>query len=168
MILLIAWINYVNLETSRMITRIKEVGVRRIVGSSRKELILQFFIQYLCINTLATVMASLMVYLLLPYFQEVTGVPIQMVQLSMPLLWWISLGIFLTGTVVTGIYPALFLLKYNPIDSLKGKLASTSRGILLRKSLLTFQIVSSLTLMAFLMVAAVKPSLQLPMNRSFS
>lgn len=151
-ILVIAWINYINLETARFITRIKEVGVRRIIGSTKKELVLQFFIQYLCLNVAAALVACVLVYSVMPYFPFIAGVPIRAVQLSVPWLWLISLGIFISGTLLTGIYPALLLLKFNPVASLKGKLTRSVHGIFLRKSLLVFQFVSSITLIAFLMV----------------
>lgn len=70
----------------------------------------------------------------------------------MPWLWVISLGIFCLGTLVTGIYPAVLLLKFNPIALLKGKLTGSIQGVFLRKSLLIFQFVASLTLIAFLIV----------------
>jgi putative ABC transport system permease protein len=151
-ILIIAWINYINLETARFITRIKEIGVRRIIGSSKKELLLQFFVQYLCINILATLLAFIIVYATLPYYGFVTGVSIETVAPSVHQLWNISLAFFVTGTLATGIYPALFLLKFNPIASLKGKLTGTVQDIFLRKSLLVFQFLCSIILIAFLIV----------------
>jgi putative ABC transport system permease protein len=151
-ILIIAWINYINLETARFITRIKEIGVRRIIGSSKKELVLQFFVQYLCINILATSLAFIIVYTTLPYYGFVTGVSIHTVAPSVPHLWNISLVFFVAGTFATGIYPALFLLKFNPVASLKGKLTGRVQGIFLRKSLLVFQFLCSIILIAFLIV----------------
>jgi putative ABC transport system permease protein len=151
-ILIIAWINYINLETARFITRLKEVGLRRIVGSSKKELVIQFLVQFLLINMIAILLSSLIVYCGLPFYGFVTGIPIHSVQFSTHWLWVISLAIFCLGTFATGIYPALLLLKLNPIALLKGKLSGSIKGVFLRKSLLIFQFVSSLTLIAFLII----------------
>ena len=152
MILIIAWTNYFNLETARFITRRKEVGVRRIVGSSKKELVLQFFVQYLFINVIAILLSCLIVYTVLPFYEYVTGVPIHRLQFSISMLWLISLVIFCLGTFVTGIYPAVLLLRFNPIALVKGKQTGTIQGVFLRKSLLIFQFVSALILISFLVV----------------
>lgn len=150
--MLVAWINYINLETARFITRLKEVGLRRIIGSSKSELILQFFIQYLLVNLIAVFISCLLVYFVLPFYSFITGIPVNNLQLSIPLLWVISLSIFFLGTIVTGIYPVVLLLKFNPIASLKGKLTGSIQGVSLRKSLLVFQFVFSISLIAFLIV----------------
>lgn len=167
-ILIVAWINYVNLETACFITRIKEVGVRRIVGSSKKELVYQFLIQYLCISVIAALLACLIVYSALPYYHFITGVPIHAVRLAVPWLWVISLGIFITGTLITGIYPALLLLKFNPVASLRGKLTGGVQGVFLRKSLLVFQLVSSLALIAFLFVISQQLDFMREANRNIN
>jgi putative ABC transport system permease protein len=122
------------------------------VGSSKKELVFQFFIQYLCINVVATLIACLIGYVSLPYYGFVTGVPIHTIKFSATWLWGISMSIVATGTFVTGIYPALLLLKFNPVASLKGKLTANMQGAFLRKSLLVFQFVSSFALIAFLII----------------
>ena len=151
-ILIIAWINYINLETASFIARLKEVGVRRIIGSSKTELAVQFFIQYVLVNAISTFLACLIVYGVLPYYHFITGVTIHTITVASSWLWVTCLGIFLTGTLVTGVYPAFLLMKVNPVASLKGKLIGNFQSQFLRKSLLVFQFTSSLTLIAFLMV----------------
>jgi len=150
-ILLLAWINYINLETSRLITRTKEVGIRRIVGSAKSELILQFFIQYTCVNTLAAIVACMLVYISMPYYQYITGVPVTSVGAVASWIWITAFALFIMGTLISGIYPAVLLARFNPAQSLKGKLGNISKPVL-RRSLLSFQFVSSITLMAFLFV----------------
>ncbi len=150
-ILVLAWINYINMETSRLIARTKEVGIRRIIGSAKSDLVLQFFIQYSCINVLAATAACLLVYLSMPYYQYITGVPIASIGDIGIWIWVTALALFIAGTLISGIYPALLLARFNPVQSLKGKLGNISKPVL-RRSLLSFQFVSSITLMAFLFV----------------
>ncbi|MEX1241917.1 MAG: ABC transporter permease [Cyclobacteriaceae bacterium] len=151
-ILIIAWINYINLETARFITRIREVGVRRIVGSLKRELVLQFFIQYLCICLISSFLACFIIIGIWPYYQLITGVTMQGVEWSNSWLMGTSLGIFLTGTLVTAVYPGLLLTKLNLVACLKGNASENIRGAFIRKSLLIFQFVSSLLLIGSLLV----------------
>ena len=151
-ILLMAWINYVNLETSRYIARLKEVSIRRIVGSSKFQLIIQFLVQYFIICVLSFFLAAVTMYLLLPYYPVLTGIPLDSVTVSMPRLWiWASVYVG-AGILLAGIYPAIVLINFNPVATLKGKVGEIPGGGFLRRSLLTFQFVSSLVLLAFLLV----------------
>ncbi len=150
-ILILAWINYVNLETSQLLVRAREVGVRRIVGSSRMDLMLQFLIQYVCLSSLAILIATGIVYQAMPYFHFLTGAPIVSIGTGMPWIWVVAFSILITGALISGVYPVLLLIKFNPVQSLKGKIGNFS-GAFIRKSLLSFQFVSSITLLAFLLV----------------
>jgi putative ABC transport system permease protein len=150
-ILLIAWINYINLETSKFLTRMREVGVRRIVGSTRWQLVAQFFVQYLGVSVLAFLLAGLIVYLLLPYYPLITGVPIVAFSMGAPIPWMAAGIFFIVGAILTGIYPALFVVKFNPVLSLKGKVGNIHVAGL-KKTLLTFQFVTSIVLLAFLFI----------------
>lgn len=150
-ILVLAWINYINLEISRFISRIKEAGIRRIVGSAKIDLILQFFIQYACVNVLAFLVAIPLVYFSLPYYEYVTGISINSDSFISPRLLTIALSFFIVGIILSGLYPAILLSGFSPIQSLKGKLGNVSRPFL-RKSLLSFQFICSVTLMTFLFV----------------
>ncbi len=152
LILMMAWINYLNMETARFMRRAREVGVRRIIGSDKSDLAIQFLIEYLCINILSAVVALLMLQLLLPNFSYLTGISISQVKLISPVIWLMAIACFVVGSVVVGIYPALFLLKLNPVASLKGNFGSSQKGTTVKRILITIQFTSSLALIAFLLV----------------
>jgi putative ABC transport system permease protein len=151
-ILAIAWINYINLETGRFTLRIREVGVRRIIGSAKHQLLLQFFIEYSCLALAAVCIAGLIVYFFAPYFKMVTGLQMD------SLLDWNNkveigaLAVFVFGSFLVGIYPGVFLLKFNLIASLKGKLSGLATGVSFRKFLVSFQFIVSMVLVALVMV----------------
>ena len=150
-ILIIAWINYVNLETARFAARAREVSVRRIIGSGMSNLALQFLVEYFCVLFASIGLAAIVVSFLLPQFSYLTGVPVASLQWSEPSAWLTGLGILIAGSIVAGIYPALFLLRSNPVAALKGNFG-TSRGRTVRRSLIVIQFSSSLTLMACVLV----------------
>ena len=151
-ILVIAWINYVNFETARFTTRAKEIGIRRIVGSDKRALAMQFLAEYFCITVLSGVIAWAFLQLILPHFSFLTGIPISNIQWTTPTIWVSAFSLFVAGSILVGIYPALFLLKIDPIASIKGNFTSSSKGKVIRKSLITVQFVSSVVLLAFLFV----------------
>ena len=151
-ILLLAWINYVNIETARFIRRTKEVGVRRIIGSGKRDLGLQFLVEYGCTMALAAGLAWTLLLVILPRFTYLTGVPLATFQWSTPWIWLSAFGVFLAGSIIAGIYPAVFILKLNPMATLKGSLGEANRGGTLRKSLIVVQFTSSLVLLSFILV----------------
>ena len=150
-ILILAWINYINLETSQLLARVREVGVRRIIGSSRLDLMLQFLIQYVCLSFLAILIAAGIVYQTTPYFHFITGARFISFDSGIPWIWSLASSIVIFGAMISGVYPVLLMIRFNPVQSLKGKIGNFS-GVLIRKSLLSFQFVSSITLLAFLLV----------------
>jgi putative ABC transport system permease protein len=151
-ILVIAWINYVNLETARFVTRAREVGVRRIIGSGKADLTLQFLIEYFCILILAAIVAIVLVILIQPHFSSLTGIPVNNFQWLQPEVGLTSLTILLTGSFFVGVYPAIFLLRLNPVATLKGNFGGPNRGSIVRKSLIVVQFTVSLALIAFVLV----------------
>lgn len=151
-ILIIAWINYVNLETARFAARAREVSVRRIIGSAKSDLAIQFLIEYFCVLLIALSLAALMINIITPKFSYLTGIPIASVKVWEPKIWITGLAILMCGSVLVGIYPALFLLKLNPVSALKGNFSGTSRGRNVRRSLIVVQFSSSLILIACVLV----------------
>jgi putative ABC transport system permease protein len=151
-ILVIAWINYINLETARFVMRAREVGVRRIIGSGKSDLALQFLVEYFCVLIVAIHLAVLLVIFILPHFSYLTGIPIAKIQWPQPEIWLASLVVLLTGSFLVGIYPAIFLLRLNPVATLKGNFGGANRGSAVRKSLIIVQFCSSLILIAFVLV----------------
>ncbi|MEJ7646791.1 MAG: ABC transporter permease [Chryseolinea sp.] len=151
-ILIIAWINYINLETARFATRAREVSVRRIIGSAKSDLALQFFIEYFCVLVLSISLATLLMTFIIPRFSYLTGIPIDSIQWSQRSIWLIAFAVLVVGSILVGIYPSIFLLRLNPAASLKGKFGNTSGGRTIRKTLIIIQFSVSLILIACVLV----------------
>lgn len=127
-ILAIAWINYINLTVARSMERAREVGVRRVVGAFRKQLIHQFLFEALVMNLIAFILAVGLIELILPYFNQLVG---RTVTFSVWLMdyWWVLLVlVFIAGIFLSGYYPALALLNRKPITLLKGKFLHSKSG----------------------------------------
>ncbi|MDW7690355.1 FtsX-like permease family protein [Flammeovirgaceae bacterium SG7u.111] len=147
-ILLIAWVNYVNLSTSRAAERANEVGVRKAMGAYRGQLVKQFMFESVLLNLLATFIALALVSLLLPYFQELTQKPLSFAVFSQTWFWVALPTLFLIGAVLSGWYPSLVLSSYKPVAVLKGKFSSSKGGVLLRQGLVIFQFAATIVLVA--------------------
>ena len=145
-VLLIACINFMNLSTARSEKRAKEVGVRKAVGSGRKELIRQFLSESMLIASLALVFALLFVIVALPYFNKLTDKAMTL-QINNPVFW----GVMILFTIITGLlagsYPAFYLSSFNPVRVLKGNLKAGKSSSLPRKILVVAQFASSVILM---------------------
>ncbi len=147
-ILLIAWINYINLSTARSIERAKEVGVRKTMGAYRKQLIYQFLAESFVLNFLATIIGLIIVAVSIRYFNSLTNSVLSLDFLVKPEFWLVFSGIFLGGSVVAGIYPAFVLSSFRPASVLKGNLSGDKFGNQLRRVLVVFQFSASVTLIA--------------------
>lgn len=152
-VLVIAWINYVNLSTAKSLERSKEVGLRKVSGATKKQLITQFFFDAILVNLLSVMLAVCLLFVGIPYFENVTGKDISGV-LAMTGAWYsfsfwgIVLATLAIGILVVGLYPALLLSSFNPALVLKGKFYKSRSGIVLRKGLVVFQYVLSIFLIA--------------------
>ncbi len=145
-VLVIACINFMNLSTARSEKRAKEVGVRKAVGSSRKQLISQFLGESLFISFLAFLFALGIVALALPYFNKLTEKEMSL-HLGNPLFWIIMVGFTLLTGLLAGSYPAFYLSSFNPVNTLKGNLNIGRSDALPRKILVVIQFASSVILM---------------------
>ncbi len=125
LVLLIAWFNYVNLATARSETRAREVGVRKVIGSSRGDLLRQFLLEAGLLNVLAIFISLALAQILLPAFEQLAGKKIPFTLLQEPQLWAAILGVFLLGTVLVGLYPAFVLSAFRPSEALR---TSANRG----------------------------------------
>ncbi|WP_028523501.1 ABC transporter permease [Runella limosa] len=152
LILVIGWFNYVNLSTAQSLKRANEVGVRKVVGATQSHLVRQFLGESLLVNLLSFGLALLIVVLLQPFFNELIGTPLSFASLSATSVSAWGLGILLFGSLLSGGYTAFLLSSYNPIKTLKGQLAKTSGGGLLRKSLVVFQFAISVCLVVTTLV----------------
>lgn len=137
-ILLIACINFMNLATARSSRRAKEVGVRKVVGAMRSMLAGQFMGEALLIATLSAIMAVLLVTLLLPAFNNLTGKQMAL-PFSEPVFWAVICGLLVVTGLLAGSYPAFFLSSLNPVRILKGALKFDSSSVWVRQGLVVFQ-----------------------------
>ncbi|HEX3384317.1 MAG TPA: FtsX-like permease family protein, partial [Mucilaginibacter sp.] len=149
-ILLIACINFMNLSTAKAAGRMKEVGIKKVVGAGRSQLIMQFFSESLLLVLITTGIAIGIAWLLLPQFNLLTGKDIHLqFDLSMILM---LVGIVLFTGLISGSYPALYLSKFNPLAVLKGKLNTSLSELLARKGLVVFQFTLSVMLIVAVLV----------------
>jgi putative ABC transport system permease protein len=148
LIVTIGWVNYTNLATARSLERAREVGVRKVLGALRMDLIRQFLAESLLLNMLALVIAIALAFLLTPSFNRMIGdeaIP----SFRLPAAYGLSfLALFSTGAFLSGIYPAFVLSGYHPIAVLKGAFKSTTKGQWLRKGLIVGQFAVSIILIA--------------------
>lgn len=145
-IIAIAWVNYINLSTSRAISRAREVGVRKVLGSAKGQLVFQFLFESILVNLFAVIIAFTMLQIALPYFRDISGQPIVLNILSDYQFWLLLFGMFIVGSLLSGIYPAMVLSGFRPVLVLKGTLKNSSHGQWLRKALVIFQFASTIFL----------------------
>lgn len=146
-IIVIAWVNYINLATARAITRAREVGVRKAVGSQRRQLVVQFLSESALLNGLALIFAMLIVLVAIPGFNRLSGQQLSFSLFANSSFWYGLLALFVTGVFFSGLYPAFVLSGFKPVEVLKGKSRNTTQRTLLRKSLVVFQFAASLFLL---------------------
>jgi putative ABC transport system permease protein len=147
-VLVIAWINFVNLATARAIGRAKEVGIYKVVGATRSHLITRFLAEAALVNLISLTLAFGIVAATLTPFNTISGLSLDLSCLGRP--WFLELlaGLLIAGTLLSGFYPAWVLSSFKPVSVLKGKLKSSSGGTLLRKGLVVGQFVASVALIA--------------------
>jgi ABC-type antimicrobial peptide transport system permease subunit len=145
-ILLIACINFMNLSTARSVKRAKEVGLRKVVGSSRTSLVLQFFGESLLFSFLAMLVSLALLILLLSAFNDLTGKEIAF-PVAEPSFWAFMLVLLLATGIAAGSYPALYLSSLKPVRILKGVVRFTKGGLWFRQGLTVFQFAMSIVLL---------------------
>ena len=151
-ILVIAWVNYVNLATARAVERAKEVGVRKSIGAARGQLMWQFIAEAFVLNFLAILIAIALLSVAIPFFNMLSGKELTSSILVSAHLWVTVVGLFVIGSVFSGLYPALILSSYHPATVLKGSMKGSREGVFLRKGLVIFQFASSVILIAGTMI----------------
>lgn len=143
--MLLACINFMNLSTARSEKRAKEVGVRKVVGSHRNQLILQFFAESFLTVVLAFILSLLIVQLALPWFNLLADKNISINWVSQT-LWLFCLGVIFITTILAGSYPAFYLSAFRPIKALKGTFRTGRSSAFARKTLVVVQFAISITL----------------------
>jgi putative ABC transport system permease protein len=146
LILSIAVINYVNLTTARSAVRIKEIGIRKVIGSGRTQLMYMFFSESVLFTLLATSIALVLIQASLPYFNHMSGKSLDIWHFGVIRSILLFGGFALISGVISGIYPALFLSRFDTIPAMKGQLGNQSSTILFRKSLVIFQFVITIVM----------------------
>ena len=147
-VLLIACFNFLNLSTVRSFQRAKEVGLRKVVGAERGQLVKQFLGESLLVSFAALMLSLLITALALPLFNQLSERSLKLsLQNDFYLLLLILLLVLFVG-IIAGIYPAFVLSSFKPVEVLKGKFQKGIKGNLLRKGLVSFQFVISISLIA--------------------
>jgi putative ABC transport system permease protein len=146
LILAIAWFNYINLTTANALKRANEVGVRKVIGASRSSLVFQFLGESVLMNVLALALAILMVVLLQPLFNDVVGKNLSLRAVVTTPAWVGGILLLITGSLATGAYTAYSLSSFKPVDTLKGKITRSMKGVALRKGLVVAQFTISIAL----------------------
>ncbi len=148
-VLIIAAINFINLSTAQATRRAKEVGVRKVLGSQRQQLIRQFLTEAILLCLLAVLLAISLAEFLLPSFNALVGKSLEISWFKNPLLWLAALGFTLLIGALAGSYPAFALSAFQPVITLKGQAAGLSKKSASRNGLVVFQFALS----AFLLMA---------------
>src|SRR5262245_50162533 len=146
--LIIALVNYVNLATARSLDRSREVGVRKVIGAQRRQLVLQFLFESALTNVAALVLAVAFAEILKPFVNNLAGTQLTDWAWTNPKLWAAALTMFSAGTLLAGLYPAFVLSSFKPVAVLKGKAGSTSIRRWLRQGLVVLQFAASVGLLA--------------------
>ncbi|MBN1792045.1 MAG: ABC transporter permease [Bacteroidales bacterium] len=144
-ILIIAWVNYINLSTVKAIFRAREVAMRKISGALRIHLIKQFLVESFVINLIATLLALILILVFMPYLRTLTGRELGIGSLE---IWLLLIAMVLAGPLLSGLYPALVISSFRPMTIFRGKFNGASGGDFIRKALVVFQFAASITLIA--------------------
>ncbi|MDB4919505.1 ABC transporter permease [Mucilaginibacter sp.] len=140
-ILLIACVNFVNLSTAQAVNRAKEVGVRKVLGSSKSQLQIQFIVETFLIVTSAVILATGITMLAMSSVNKLLELSLSFNLFSDPAIILFLLAITVIVTALAGFYPSIILSRFNPVNALKSKLTSNTQGISLRRGLVVFQFI---------------------------
>jgi len=144
-ILILSWVNYVNLSTTKSLERAKEVGIRKVAGARRMQLILQSLSESIILNLIALVIAAGLTILMLSIYNNITGKELvletSIIIQILPILAFIALGV-----IIAGLYPAILLSRYSPSVALQGKIRASAKGLNIRKGLIIMQFTATIIL----------------------
>lgn len=146
-ILLIACVNFMNLSTARSEKRAKEVGIRKTLGSEKRQLVFQFFLESMILAGIAFIFSLITLYFILPAFNLLVDKKLSF-PFNEPLFWQVSLLIVLLTGIVAGSYPALYLSSFNPVKTLKGTFLTGRKAALPRHVLVVGQFMISILLIS--------------------
>jgi putative ABC transport system permease protein len=145
-ILLTAWINYVNLTTARSMERAKDTGLRKVVGASRKEIVYQFLTESLLVNIVSVVFAMILVVIFNPLFNRITGGDAGLFILTRPEFWLIATVFLISGVAISGAYPAFVMSRIKPAEIIKTNYFASGNAGIIRQGLVIFQFAAAIIL----------------------
>lgn len=145
-ILILACVNYINLSTAKSVERAREVGLRKVVGSQKGQLIIHFLVESALVFLFATLVAFIILFFTSPLINSVGGTPESYLIWTQQWFWMSVLVFWLVGSVISGFYPALVLSSFAPVEVLKGQFKGKGEGVSLRKALVIFQFAVSVVL----------------------
>lgn len=148
LILIIAIINYMNLSTARSSTRLKEIGVRKVIGSEKKNIVGIFMTEAILITGISTIIGALLVQLLLPFFNNITEKSLTISRFGIYTTATVLIAFSILTGVISGIYPSFFLSRFKTIPALKGQMGNVAGSILFRKSLVVLQFVITVVMIS--------------------
>lgn len=152
-LLIIACINFTNLITAKSIERAQEIGVKKVLGAYRKQLIQQFMFESAFIMLSSLIIGVFIAWLSLPYFNQLIDLNLSLQTWRIDWLLYIFICIFAITTLISGAWPAAIIASFNPIQALKGKINRSKKGEVVRKSLVTFQFCISLLFIISTLIA---------------
>ncbi len=141
-ILLIACVNFINLSTAQAVNRAKEVGVRKVLGSNKSQLRIQFLVETFLIVSSSVILASAITLLALPYVNQLLDLSLSFYILNNSTIILFLFTVTIVVTALAGFYPSVVLSRFNPVNALKSKVTSnTTKGVSLRRGLVVFQFI---------------------------
>ena len=148
LIIIMAWINFINLTIARASSRSKEVGIRKAIGAGKGQLATQFIIETIFSGFVSMLIALIISFMIGNHFNRITGISILLFSTQSWLVWMVFLATFLVGTILASIYPAMILSSFNPIKALRGKKFTIHGYTSLRQGLILFQFCVAMLLLA--------------------
>jgi putative ABC transport system permease protein len=145
-IMLIAWINYINISSANALDRAKEVGIRKVAGANQANIALQFLFETVVINFIAIATAAIVILAVQPYLEVLAGKPLTLAVFGDATVWATILAILLFGILLTSVYPVVAVSSFTIANVLKGKLKRSPTGWMFKKSLVVFQFTASVGL----------------------
>ncbi|MDX2305756.1 MAG: FtsX-like permease family protein [Microscillaceae bacterium] len=148
LILSIAWLNYINLSTALSLKRAKEVGIRKVIGARRGQLIAQFMGESCLLNLIGLLLAFVLMEIFQKTYNRIVDKPLALDVLTQDGFWLWGAAFLLVGTLTSGAYTAFTLSAFQPVKILKGVFTRSGKGLMLRKVLVVFQFSVSIALIA--------------------
>jgi putative ABC transport system permease protein len=142
----IAWLNYINLSTAKATERAREVGIRKVLGSNKTQLVKQFLLESLVLTVISIIIAAILFVIATPYFNQLIGKEMTFDLPGQSAFWTMTLGIIIVGTFLSGLYPAFVISSFNPLTAIKGKFSRSMSSVQLRRAMVVFQFSASIVL----------------------